>query len=75
MLGSRLFGLPPEGGTHRLLWDEVVETADVGQLATGLQSVLSLEVQLRDIFQKAPAVATACPVVASEQWQDASVGL
>ena len=72
MLGNRLFGLP-EGDTHRQLWDEVVETADVGQLATGLQSVVGLEVQLRDVFQKASPVATACPVVVSEQRQDASV--
>ena len=74
MLGNRLFGLPPEGDTHRQPWEEVVETADVGQLAAGLQSVVGPEVQLRDVFQKAPPVATACPVVESEQRQDVSVG-
>ena len=64
MLGNRLFGLPPE----------VVETAFVGQLAAGLQSVAGPEVlQLRDVFQKAPPMATANPVVVSEQRQDASV--
>ena len=67
MLGNRLLGLPPEGDTQRQFWDEVVETADVGQLATGLQSVGGLEVQLRDVFQRAPPVATACSVVVSEQ--------
>ena len=54
--------------------DEVVETGDVGQLASGLQSVVGPEVQLRDVFQKAPPVATACPVGGGEQRQDASVG-
>ena len=49
---------------------EVVETADVGQLATGLQSVVGPEVQLRDVFQKAPL----CPVVVGERRQEASVG-
>ena len=67
VLGNRLFGLPREG-------DEVVETADVGQLVAGLQSVVGPEVQLRDVFQKAPNVATGCPVAVSEQREDASVG-
>ena len=74
MHGNPLFGLPPEGDTHRQPWDEVVEAADVGQLAAGLQSVVGLEVQLRDVFQKTPPEATACPVVVSEQRKDASVG-
>ena len=73
-LGNRLFGLPPEGDTHRQPRDEVVETDDVGQLAAGLQSVVGLEVQPRDVFQKAPPVVTACPVVELEQRRDASVG-
>ena len=73
VLGHRLFGLLPEGGTHKKLCDEAVETADVGQLAAGLQSVVGPGVQLRNVLQQAP-VPTACPVVASEQRQDASVG-
>ena len=73
VLGHRLFGLPLAGGTHRQPCDEAVGTADVGQLAAGLQSVLGPGVQLRNVLQQAP-VPTACPVVAGEQRQDASVG-
>ena len=67
MLGNRLFGLPPEGDTHRQPLDEVFETADIGQLAAGLQSVVGPQVQLKEVFQKTPPVATACPVVVSKQ--------
>ena len=46
----------------------------LGNSRFGLQSVVGPEVlQLRDVFQKEPLLATANPVVVSEQRQDASV--
>ena len=73
MFSNRPFGLPPEGDAHEKTWDEVVQTADVGKLADGLQSVDGPEVQHRD-FHKAPPIAAACPGVAGDQRQYASVG-